>query len=273
LGIAVIIVIAVTSLGYYQFVYCTSSSCSTSTSTSAAAAAKCTPPSCVTILINSGAAGLTTTAFTPDVAKLVIGVNNTFQFFNNDSQSGGVTHTATATSCPQSCPFDTGAFAYNATSAMYTITTAGTYPYFCQIHPVTMVGKIVVVAGAGGSGASSSTSSSSVGTISSTSSAIPTTRFAVSILNGASADQSAPGFGPDTVTVVVGVNNTIVWTNNDVAAHTVTSTTIPSGAKAFNSALMAPNAVYWQTLTVPGTYHYICSLHGWMKGTIIVKSG
>ena len=270
---AVIIVIAVTSLGYYQFVYCTSSSCTTSNSTSATASANCTPPACVTILINSGASTLTTTAFSPDNAKLVIGVNNTFQFFNNDSQSGGVAHTATVKSCPQNCAFDTGVFAYNATSAMYTITTAGTYAYFCQIHPGTMVGTVVVVAGKGGSGASSSTSSNSVGTTSSSSSAIPTTRFAVSIPNGASADQSTPGFVPDTVTVVVGVNNTIVWTNNDVGAHTVTSTTIPSGAKSFNSALMAPNAVYWQTLTVPGTYHYICSLHGWMKATIIVKSG
>jgi plastocyanin len=272
LGIAVIIVIAVTSLGYYQFVVCTSTSCTTAPSTTTTAAALCTPPACVTIAINPGAAGLTTTAFSPDVAKLVIGVNNTFEFFNNDSQSGGVTHTATAKSCPQSCPFDTGAFAFNVTSAMYTISVPGTYPYYCQIHPVTMVGSIVVVAGSGGV-APSSTTSSTVGVSTTKSGGPPANGLPISILNGASTDQTSPGFAPDTVTVVVGVNNTIVWTNNDIAAHTVTSTSIPTGAKTFDSAIIAPGAFFTQTLTIPGTYHYICSLHGWMKGTIIVKSG
>src|ERR1700676_3761479 len=97
LAIIVIIIIAVTSVGYYQFVYCASSSCSTSTqSSSSSGAPTCTPPSCVTIAINFGAAALTTTAYTPDTARLVIGVNNTFQVLNNDSQSGGVPHTLTA---------------------------------------------------------------------------------------------------------------------------------------------------------------------------------
>src|SRR5271169_4000217 len=110
LAVAVLIIIAVTSVGYYQFVLCKPTSCSTSTSTSSTAAVGCTPPKCVTIQIDPGAATLTTTAFTPDDVKLVIGVNNTFQFFNNDSQSGGVSHTATAKTCPKVCPFDTGVF-------------------------------------------------------------------------------------------------------------------------------------------------------------------
>ncbi len=272
LAIAVIIVIAVTSVGYYQFVVCKPTSCSTSTSSSATAAVGCTPPSCVTIQIANGAALLTNTAYSPDVARLVVGVNNTFQFHNNDSQSGGVFHSATARTCPQTCPFDTGIIAYNVTSAMYTMTAPGTYAYYCVVHPTTMVGTIVVVAGSGSSSGSSSTSSTTASAASS-SSTIPANALPISILKGASADEASPGFGPDTVTVVVGVNNTLVWTNNDVAAHTVTSTSVPSGAKAFNSGLMAPNAVFTQTLTVPGTYNYVCSLHNWMKGTIIVKSG
>jgi plastocyanin len=273
LAIAVLIIIAVTSVGYYQFVICTSSSCSTSTSSSSAGAATCTPPACVTIEINPGAATLTTTAFSPDVAKLVIGVNNTFQFHNNDSQSGGVSHTATATSCPKTCPFDTGIIGYNVTSQMFTIATAGSYPYFCQVHPITMVGTIQVVAGAGSSASVSSSSSSSANTTASKSSAPPPNGLAISILKGSSSDQSSLGFGPDTATIVVGVNNTVTWTNNDVAGHTVTFTGIPSGATTSSSALIAPSATFTQTFTVPGTYHYICSIHSWMKGTIIVKSG
>ena len=65
--------------------------------------------------MNFGAATLTTTAYTPDVARLVIGVNNTFQFINNDSQGGGVFHSATAKTCPQTCPFDTGVVGFNVT--------------------------------------------------------------------------------------------------------------------------------------------------------------
>jgi len=271
LGIAVIIVIAVTSLGYYQFVYCTSSSCSTSTSTSTTAAAGCVPPSCVTIQIVAGAALLTNTAYSPDVAKLVVGVNNTFEFHNNDSQSGGVFHSSTAKTCPQSCPFDTGIIAFNVTSGPFTITTPGTYAYYCEVHPTTMVGTIIVVAGSGGSGVSSSTTAASSTT--SKSGAPPANGFPISILKGSSADETNVGFGPDTATVVVGVNNTIVWTNDDVAAHTVTFTSVPSGATPANSEIIAPNGFFTVTLTVPGTYHYICSLHSWMKGTIIVKAG
>ncbi len=276
LAIAVIIVIAVTSVGYYQFVYCTSSSCSTSTSSTSSGASGCAPPSCITIAINPGAATLTTTAYSPDVVTLVIGVNNTFQVLNNDSQSGGVFHSLTADTCAQSglpCPFDTGVIGFGTTKGPFTLTSPGTYAYYCVVHPTTMVGKIIVLAGSGSSGSSSSASSSSTSNAATQSSAFPAHGFAVSILKGASADQTSPGFGPDNATVVVGVNNTIVWTNDDVAAHTVTFTTVPSGAGTSNSDIIAPNGTFTQTLTVPGTYHYICSLHGWMKGTIIVKAG
>jgi len=272
LAIAVLIIVAVTSLGYYQFVLCKPTSCSTSTSSSATtAAAACAPPSCVTVQINQGAATLTTTAFTPDVVTLVIGVNNSFQFHNNDSQS--FAHTATADSCSQAgqpCPFDTGVFDYNATSKMFTITAPGTYPYFCSIHPTTMVGKIVVVAG---SGSGAAASSSSVSTSASTSNAAPANGFAISIPKGSSTDQSSPGYRPDNVTLVVGANNTVTWTNNDAVGHIVTFTSIPSGAVVPNSDLVGPSGTFTVTLTVPGTYHYFDTLFGWMKGTIIVKSG
>lgn len=267
LAVAVLIIIAVTSVGYYQFVLCKPTSCSTSTSTSATTASACKPPSCVTIQINPGAATLTTTAFTPDVATLVIGVNNTFQFLNNDSQSGGVPHTATATSCPKVCPFDTGIIAYNVTSQMFTISVAGTYPYFCQIHASTMVGTIKVIPG---SGSSASSSSSSTSATSSQSSAAPPNSLAISIAKGSSTNQASTGYSPDNATVVQGVNNTVIWTNNDGAGHFVTFTSVPSGAKVSSSDLIGPNETFAQTFTVAGTYHYYDTLYPWMKGTIIV---
>jgi plastocyanin len=273
LAIAVIIVIAVTSVGYYQFVYCTSNSCSTSTSSESTSGGGCTPPSCVTILINFGAATLTTTAYSPDVARLVIGVNNTFQVLNNDSQGGGVYHSLTADTCPKTCPFDTGVIAYNVTKGPYTITTPGTYAYFCVVHPTTMVGKIIVVAGSGNNGGAQSSSSSSSTSTTSSSSAAPANALPVSIVKGAGNPQSTQWFAPDPVTVVVGVNSTLTWTNDDTSAHTVTSVTVPAGVATFNSGIISAGGTYTLTLTTPGTYDYYCSLHPWMKGTIIVKAG
>ncbi len=81
----------------------------------------------------------------------------------------------------------------------------------------------------------------------------------------------APGYTPDMITVVIGINNTISWTNNDVGHnHTVTSQIIPTGAAPFNSGNMVKNAVYTVTLTTPGLYRYGCSYHPWMGGIIDV---
>ena len=188
IAVAVLVVIAVTSVGYYQFVYC-SASCSTSTSSSSGAAVGCAPPSCVTIQIAYGAATLTTTAYSPDTVKLVIGVNNSFMFRNNDSQSGGVAHTATAKDCvgaaASACSFDSGLLNYNQTSPIFKLTTPGTYPYYCEVHPSTMVGTITVVAGNGASNSqTSSTSASSSGSGSSSASSSATNSSVVAPARG-----------------------------------------------------------------------------------------
>jgi plastocyanin len=94
----------------------------------------------------------------------------------------------------------------------------------------------------------------------------------VVIPSGTGANTSAT-FAPSTITLVVGVNNTITWTNDDVATHTVTSLSVPSGAQSFNSGNLVSGAQFSVTLTVPGTYQYHCSIHSWMKATIIVKAG
>ncbi len=80
-------------------------------------------------------------------------------------------------------------------------------------------------------------------------------------------------FNPSTITVVVGVNNTIKWVNQDSTAHTVTSTSVPGGANSFDSGTINPGLTYALTLTVPGTYQYHCTIHpAWMIATIIVKA-
>jgi len=50
----------------------------------------------------------------------------------------------------------------------------------------------------------------------------------ISIPPGVGSNQSET-FGPATVTSSSGVNNTILWTQNDISPHTVTSLQVPGG--------------------------------------------
>jgi plastocyanin len=104
--------------------------------------------------------------------------------------------------------------------------------------------------------------------------------ISVAILSGANGGPSHPGFSPDSITVLIGVNNTVTWTNDDSVDHTVTSLSVPVGATAFDSGELSPGmGMPWQTpagedftqtFTVPGTYQYHCTQHAWMTGTVIV---
>jgi len=76
-------------------------------------------------------------------------------------------------------------------------------------------------------------------------------------------------FRPSAITVVIGVNNTVVWTNKDItgsALHDVTS-----DQDLFRSSLLAPNESWSYTFTEPGEYKYHCQPHEWMVGKVIVK--
>jgi nitrite reductase (NO-forming) len=87
----------------------------------------------------------------------------------------------------------------------------------------------------------------------------------VTIPKGAAMDVSKPGYVPDVVTVVIGLNNTATWINEDDAPHTVTDKN-----KAFDSGNMNAGDRFTYTFTSPGTYEYICVWHYWMKGKVIV---
>jgi plastocyanin len=74
--------------------------------------------------------------------------------------------------------------------------------------------------------------------------------------------------------VIIGINNTVTWTNMDTTAHTVNSTLVPIGASAFGSGNLVAGMTFSHTFTQPGTYNYDCSYHPtWMKGTITVRAG
>ena len=72
------------------------------------------------------------------------------------------------------------------------------------------------------------------------------------------------GFQPGTLTVPVGT--TVTWTNKDVDTHSV-----QSADKRFTSSpALEHGESYTFTFTTAGTYEYLCSLHSFMKGKIVV---
>jgi len=85
----------------------------------------------------------------------------------------------------------------------------------------------------------------------------------ISIIPGAAS--YATGYEPDNITVVIGVNNTVIWTNNDNEPHTVTASD-----GSFDSGNMNPGATFTYTFTKPGSYTYICTYHTWMRGYVTV---
>jgi plastocyanin len=73
-------------------------------------------------------------------------------------------------------------------------------------------------------------------------------------------------FSPATLEVPVGT--TLRWVNDDDVPHTVLGS--DKGSVIRSPALDTSDA-YSVVLSQPGTYHYFCSLHPHMTGTIVVK--
>jgi plastocyanin len=128
----------------------------------------------------------------------------------------------------------------------------------------------------------STTTTTSSSTITTTSNSTTTTTTSsgtpavVTILMPAGAGNGL-NFSPATVTLVVGVNNTVMWTNQDTVIHNVDFSSAPSGYTIPVNWSPSPNvkpgaSTTTLTLTVPGTYSYACDYHSWMRATIIVKA-
>jgi amicyanin len=71
-------------------------------------------------------------------------------------------------------------------------------------------------------------------------------------------------FNPASLTVSVGT--TVTWINQDEEPHTVAA---KDGS--FHSPGMDTHATYSYTFTTPGSYDYICSIHPFMTGTVVVN--
>ena len=64
----------------------------------------------------------------------------------------------------------------------------------------------------------------------------------------------------------------IVWSNDDTAAHTVTSGSPAGGPDGiFDSSILAGGLTFSVTLDEPGEYPYYCIVHPWMLGNITIE--
>jgi plastocyanin len=70
-------------------------------------------------------------------------------------------------------------------------------------------------------------------------------------------------FSPATITIHVG--DTVTWTNNGPSPHTATAS-----SHSFDTGTLAKGASASHTFTQPGTYAYICTIHPFMHGTVVV---
>jgi plastocyanin len=71
-------------------------------------------------------------------------------------------------------------------------------------------------------------------------------------------------FSPSNVTVKVG--STVTWTNLDEEPHTVFSDT-----GLFRSSALDTKDSFSYKFDKAGTYHYLCTIHPRMVGTIVVE--
>jgi len=72
-------------------------------------------------------------------------------------------------------------------------------------------------------------------------------------------------FAPVALTVPVG--SKVTWTNHDDVPHTIVDT-----GRQFRSSALDTNDSYSYIFLKPGTYHYFCTLHPQMVGTINVTA-
>jgi plastocyanin len=70
-------------------------------------------------------------------------------------------------------------------------------------------------------------------------------------------------FAPGTITVHVG--DTITWVNNGPTEHSATA-----NDKSFDTGLLPKGASASHTFTQSGTFAYICKIHPFMHGTVVV---
>lgn len=123
---------------------------------------------------------------------------------------------------------------------------AGEYEYLCILH-TWMVATIVIEA--------------------------PSEPTKVSIPEGTSVtgcEETNECYLPFEVSIDAGT--LVSWSNDDTAAHTVTSGLKETGADGiFDSGLLPAGETFETAFNDPGSFDYYCVVHPWMMGTVNVE--
>lgn len=97
--------------------------------------------------------------------------------------------------------------------------------------------------------------------------------YLISIPSGSSVpgcEETDECFIPSNITI--SVNETVLWSNDDTAAHTITSGIVADGPDGiFDSSLFMSGETFSYTFKKTGTFPYFCMVHPWQTGTIIVE--
>ncbi len=208
--------------------------------------------------------------------SLEIRVGDTVSWSNDDSAA----HTVTSGSVSDDAgvTFDSSLF-MAGTAFEHTFDDAGTFDYFCMVHPW-MTGKIVVnevhdmvVAPEMTIPIMEPETEPVVETGVEELSSESTTMTIVSIPPGAAVpgcENTNSCYFP--YEVIISVGNTVTWSNDDSAAHTVTSGSVDAGLTGvFDSGLFASNSRFEHTFDKAGTFDYFCMVHPWMTGVVHVN--
>ncbi len=178
--------------------------------------------------------------YTP--GTLTVGVGSSVTWSN----TGAAPHTVTDTGGT----FDSG-FLFAGDTYSRSFAAAGTYDYFCTLHPE-MTATVVVTDGSGDPPPPAPPPPGPV----------PDPPAPPAPVSG---DVNVFDFGYTPGTLTVGVGSSVTWSNTGSVPHTVTD----SGG-TFDSGFMFTGDTYSRTFNAAGTYDYICTLHPEMTGTVVV---
>ena len=73
--------------------------------------------------------------------------------------------------------------------------------------------------------------------------------------------------------ITVNPRDTVVWNNDDSAAHTVTSGLPGEPDGVFDSGIFMAGTTFSHTFDTLGKYDYFCVVHPWMMGQVLVTVG
>ena len=110
---------------------------------------------------------------------------------------------------------------------------------------------------------------------------IPQTTIVIIPEGSSNPNSKHHNFEPATVTVVIGVNNTVRWINQDTVSSTVRADSgdDPDFLKATDEKrnserpFLMPGDAFEYTFTKVGEFGYHSEPHPWKKGTVIVLPG